>query len=116
MEIVYGFSDRRFGDMRNDENLMQFLDSLGAGEASVVWPRQVHGSGIAQVGKADAGQIIPEVDGLIAEERDFFWASLRPIVSRYFSTILCAVWWVQFMLVGGERRRGLLLGWWRIWQ
>jgi len=72
MSLIYDFSNKRDGDMRQDENLRHFIESLGVGEAPFVRAEQVHGDGIARVGREHAGQVIPGVDVLITTAKRLF--------------------------------------------
>ncbi len=76
MEAVYGFSNRRDGDMHENENLARFLESLGVGGMPFVRAEQVRGGEVARVGLEHAGQVVSGVDGLITARRGLFLAVL----------------------------------------
>jgi YfiH family protein len=74
-EVVHGFSGRFFGDCdvrkdkTNQKNVDRFLSQLGLRGEDLVLMEQVHGGRVKVVGKYDKGGVIPEVDGIITQER-----------------------------------------------
>lgn len=72
--LIHGFSTKKFGDCnpldkQNWQNISQFLATLGLKKENLVLMEQVHGKRIKKVGQEDRGQILPGIDGLVANEK-----------------------------------------------
>lgn len=52
---------------RVQQNRLRLADALGLNPAEVVRGHQVHGTGVAKVGREDAGTVIDNTDGLITD-------------------------------------------------
>jgi YfiH family protein len=82
--LVHAISTRTAGDMefkygeaKNAQHRMRFVDTLSIPSGKVVKMEQIHGTSIAVVGERDVAPIdgvktVPGVDGLITSERDVY--------------------------------------------
>jgi YfiH family protein len=74
--LVHGFSSRRFGDcnpLRSPEktwpNVEEFLKAMGLKRQDLSVMEQVHGRRIKVINRDNLQEIIPEVDGLLTQEK-----------------------------------------------
>lgn len=75
--LIHGFSTRKFGSMKLEQkktiaSIRPFLEALRMGERSVVGMNQVHGDGVAWVGRNESFSIVEKVDGLVTADKGVF--------------------------------------------
>ena len=74
--IVYGFSVRKFGSIKNNgnidnENLKRFVKTVNVNLEKVVFAKQVHGKSVSIIGNSEKN-IIRDTDGLITKQKNIF--------------------------------------------
>lgn len=65
--VVHGYSNRRFGDMRDEGSRGRFLKTLGLKNADTVMGEQIHGIEITKVEDTDRGRTLKGIDGLMSK-------------------------------------------------
>ncbi|PJC28033.1 peptidoglycan editing factor PgeF [Candidatus Shapirobacteria bacterium CG_4_9_14_0_2_um_filter_39_11] len=63
--LIHGFSSRKFGDMRSNKKLDNFLHVLNLQKKNLVLMEQVHGDKVKVVDEDEKGKVIPGIDGMV---------------------------------------------------